>query len=93
MPGIHETADGLLLDIVVQTRASRDEILGPHGERIKIRITAPPVDGKANQHLLRFLARAFGVSRQAVSLVNGASSRYKRIHITSPQKIPPGLGM
>ncbi len=79
----------MLLNIRVQPRASRDEIVGPHGDgALKVRITAPPVEGKANAYLIRFLARAFGVSRSQVSLLGGDSSRNKRIAIESPTKLP-----
>ena len=81
--------DKLVLQLRVQPRASRDEIVGPHGEEaLKVRITAPPVEGKANAHLIRFLARAFGVSRSHVSLLGGDSSRSKRIAIESPTTLP-----
>lgn len=84
----------LVLQLRVQPRASRDEIVGPHGEEaLKIRITAPPVEGKANAHLIRFLAKAFGVSRSQVSLLGGDSSRSKRIAIESPTKLPASAGI
>jgi uncharacterized protein (TIGR00251 family) len=53
-----------------------------------VRITAPPVDGKANTHLLRFLAKAFGVAPSRVSLLSGEGNRMKRICIESPIKFP-----
>lgn len=62
-------------------RASRTEVAGRHGDAVKIRLKAPPVDGAANQELIRFLAKHFGVPRSAVRLVSGASSRDKRIAI------------
>lgn len=74
--------------IKVQPRASRDEIVGPHGERLKVRITAPPVDGKANAHLARFLAKAFRVPPSAVTLVAGQSGRDKQVCIASPRALP-----
>lgn len=84
----------LLLNVRVQPRASRDEIVGPHGERaLKIRITAPPVDGKANTHLIRFLAKAFGVPRSQINLIGGESSRTKRLSINSPKQLPPIAGI
>jgi len=80
--------EALLLTLRVQPRASRDEIVGPHGESLKVRITAPPVEGKANAHLLKFLAKAFGVSRAAVELLGGESAREKRVRIVRPAKLP-----
>lgn len=84
----------LLLSVRVQPRASRDEIVGPHGdEALKVRITAPPVDGKANAHLIRFLAKAFGVPRSRVTLLGGDSSRSKHLSIDSPTALPTGSGI
>jgi uncharacterized protein (TIGR00251 family) len=82
--------DDLLLTLRIQPRASRDEIAGPYGDALKVRITAPPVDGKANAHLLRFLAELFGVSPSAVELISGETGRDKRVKITRPQHLPAG---
>ena len=67
--------------IHVQPRASRTEVVGWHGDAVKIRIKAPPVDGAANVELIRFLSKAIGVSRQAVQITAGASARRKRVKI------------
>jgi uncharacterized protein (TIGR00251 family) len=79
----------LLLSVKVQPRASRDEIVGPHGdEGLKVRITAPPVEGKANQHLVRYLAKAFGVAKSRVTLLRGETGREKKIAIDEPGRLP-----
>ncbi len=65
----------------VVPRASKTEVAGRHGDAIKIRVKAPPVDGAANRELARFLAKHLGVPRSAVQLVSGASSRDKRVAI------------
>jgi uncharacterized protein (TIGR00251 family) len=78
----------LILDVHVQPRASRDEIVGYHGDRLKIRIVAPPVDGKANQHLIAFLASVFRVPKRDVVLLAGESGRDKRLKIVRPACIP-----
>lgn len=84
----------LLLNVRVQPRASRDEIVGPHGEdALKVRITAPPVEGKANAHLLRYLAKAFSVPRAHVQLLSGDGSRIKRLSIDSPTVLPPAANI
>ena len=88
---IQKTAEGLVLRIHLQPRASKDEVAGLYGNAFKIRITAPPVDGKANQHLIRFLARCFHVPKNRVSLLSGESSREKRIQIISPEHTPDWL--
>ncbi len=65
----------------VQPRASKTEVVGRHGDAIKIRVKAPPVDGAANEELIRFLAKRFKVPQKAVELVSGSSSRHKQIAI------------
>jgi len=80
--------DALIIDVRIQPRASRDEIVGPHGDSLKIRITAPPVDGKANAHLIRFLAKAFGVPRARVTLLAGECGRNKQLRIDAPTRLP-----
>lgn len=85
-------SDDLLLSLRVQPRASQDEFVGPHGDHFKVRITAPPVEGKANAHLVRFLAKAFGVGRSQVTLESGASARIKCFRIKAPKKFPIPAG-
>lgn len=80
----------LVLTVRVQPRASRDE-LRLEGARLKARITAPPVDGAANAHLLRFLADQFGVAPSRVELVRGTTSREKVLRITAPKSLPDAL--
>jgi len=79
------------LDIRVQPSASRDEIAGPQGDVLKIRLTAPPVDGKANRHLLKYLATLCGVRRNLVNLIAGANGRNKRVVIECPKTLPAGI--
>ncbi len=80
--------EDLILNLRVQPRASRDELAGPRGTSFRVRITAPPVDGKANDHLTRFIAKAFGVSRGDVTLEAGDASRDKRIRVHRPTCLP-----
>ena len=83
----------LILECHLQPKASRDEFAGLHGDRLKIRLTAPPVDGKANAHLLAFLAKAFGVAKSQVSLESGELNRHKRLRIRAPRSLPPIPGL
>jgi uncharacterized protein (TIGR00251 family) len=85
--------DALILDCHLQPKASNDAFAGLHGERLKIRLTAPPVDGKANAHLLAFLAESFGVAKSQVSLLSGQQSRQKRVRIQTPATLPAELGL
>lgn len=83
--------EDLILRVRVQPRASRDELAEPYGDRIKIRITSPPVEGKANDHLIRFLAKQFGVPGNRITLLAGAASRDKRLKIEAPARLPKGI--
>jgi uncharacterized protein (TIGR00251 family) len=78
----------LLLDVRVLPRASRDEVVGMQGGRLKIKITAPPVDGKANQHLISYLAKLCGVPKSDVTLIKGETGREKSFRIRSPRLVP-----
>ena len=66
----------------VQPRASRTELAGRHGDALKVRLAAPPVDGAANEALARFLAERLDVSRSAVRLAAGATGRTKVLDVT-----------
>ncbi len=91
MPCCFWNKQGLELKVRIQPRASRDEIVGQQEEELKIRITAPPVDGKANAHLIRFLAKQFGVSRSRVTLLSGEKGRSKRLRIEAPTRLPKAI--
>ncbi len=80
--------DDLLLSLRVQPRSKKDEFIAPHGDHYKARITAPPVEGKANDHLEKFLAKSFGVKRSQVSMQTGQTSRNKLFRIKSPTMFP-----
>lgn len=70
---------GLVLHIRLQARASRNRIVGLHGQALKISLTAPPVDGAANAGLIHFVAQLLQVPRATVSLQTGAKSRTKQL--------------
>lgn len=82
---------GLVLNVRVQPRASRDEIAGVLGERLKIRLSAPPVDGKANQALLQFLAKLCSVPVAQVTLLGAQTGRNKRVRVEAPRRLPRGV--
>lgn len=73
---------GVELSVLVQPRASRTKIVGEHDGRLKIALSAPPVDGEANAALVAFLADVLGVKRSAIALVEGEASRRKRVRVT-----------
>lgn len=78
----------LLLTLRVSPRASADAIDEPRGDQLRVRLTAPPVEGKANAHLCRFLAKLFGVPPSRVALVSGELARIKRVRILKPDRLP-----
>jgi uncharacterized protein len=77
-----EGAD-LLLRLRVSPQAS-----GLLADRLKVAITAPPIDGKANAHLLKYIGKQFGVAKSRVEVVNGQASRRKTVRISDPRKLP-----
>ena len=82
MPLSFQVRDGRARFAVrVQPRASRSEVVGVYGEALKIRLSAPPVDGAANEQLVIFLADIFAVARRDVRIVTGESSRSKVVEI------------
>lgn len=83
----------LILNCRLQPKAAQDEFAEVAEGRIKIRITAPPVDGKANKHLIKFLAKQFKVPQDRVAIMNGDNSRQKRILIVDPQQLPASLNL
>jgi uncharacterized protein (TIGR00251 family) len=84
-------AADLILSLRVQPNAKRDEIVGPQDGRLRVRISAPAMEGRANAHLVRFLAKAFGVSRGSVKLLSGQRGRDKRLCVTAPRKRLAGM--
>ncbi|MEK6750044.1 MAG: DUF167 family protein [Pseudomonadota bacterium] len=92
MTWFHWQGETLILEIHLQPRATKDEVVGPHGQRLKIRLKSPPVDGKANAALLRFIADLCAVPMQQVSLVRGDTQREKTVAVVKPKKLPEGVG-
>lgn len=90
-PAWHSENGSLVLELRVQPRASRDEISGIANGRIAVRISAPPVDGAANDRLRDFLANEFGVSRGRVQILSGRAGRNKRVAIVKPGRTPRWL--
>lgn len=86
----HWLDDTLVLHCVLQPKASSDEFAGCQADRLKIRITAPPIDGKANAHLVKYLAKQFRVSKRDIVITRGELSRQKTLHIRNPKTLPTG---
>ena len=81
MTAWREYPGGVRIQLQVQPRASRTEVVGLHGEALKIRVAAPPVDGAANEAIIRFFADRLAVSRSRVRVTKGASGRRKVVEI------------
>jgi len=73
----------ITLELHVQPGAKRTEFAGMHGARMKVRLAAPPVDGKANAELIALVAKHFGVPQTAISVISGRSARLKLVRISS----------
>ena len=84
--------EDLLLSVRIQPRAAMDRFVAPYGNQYKISITAPPVDGKANEYLRRFIAKSFRVPSGQVTIESGAQAKTKRIRIRRPQRFPIPVG-
>lgn len=83
----------LILHCHLQPKAASDAIVGVHGDRLKIRITAPPIDGKANEHLTKWLGKLFKVPRGDIEIVQGELGRQKTLRIKQPKQIPLESGI
>lgn len=79
---VRDVADGCTLSVRVQPGAKKSAVMGLHGGAVKIALSAPPVDGKANDALIAFVAEKVGLPRARVSLVSGMASRSKVLRIT-----------
>lgn len=84
---LREDGDAVVLAVHAQPGAKRSEVAGEHGGALKVRLAAPPVEGKANAELLRFLADAFGVPLRNVTL-RGEASRAKQVRVAAPVRRP-----
>ena len=78
---ITPTASGVCLEVQVQPRSSRNQVVGEQDGRLKIKITSPPVEGEANHALINFLAQILDIPRKNIKLLKGESSRHKLIEI------------
>jgi uncharacterized protein (TIGR00251 family) len=86
-----EVAGGVRIEVRVTTRASRSEITGLHDGRLAVRLAAPPVDGEANEELVRLMASELGIPRASIRIVRGLRSRNKVLDILSGEMKIRGL--
>lgn len=71
----------ILLKIKVEPRSSKSEVVGPYGDGLKVKLTSPPVEGKANKELIEVLAKKFGISKKNVEIIAGQSSKHKTVKL------------
>ncbi|WP_413289930.1 DUF167 domain-containing protein [Bdellovibrio sp. HCB337] len=92
---ITKTERGCRLSLFVQPKSSKNEIIGPHNGALKIKITAPPVDGKANAELVDFLSEILGIPKRQIEILKGETGRNKSVEIfgLSPEEIRGKLGL
>jgi len=81
MPWLREVPGGVVLEVLVQPRASRTRAVGEHDGRLKVQLAAPPVDGEANAALVDFLAGELGARRSDVTIERGDTGRRKTVRV------------
>jgi len=79
---LHETPSGLTFAVRIQPRAKRNTVVGELGGALKIALTAPPVDGRANEACVELMAGLLDIPRSSVTIVSGHNSRNKVVHVT-----------
>jgi len=87
MPFIQENSNGIILKVFVQPRSSKNMIAGQHGDALKIKLTAPPVDGAANKMCIQHLAKWLKITKSSIEIISGHGSRTKRLLLRSKNEI------
>jgi uncharacterized protein len=87
-PYVRPQVDGVCLAVKLQPRAAANQIMGPHGEELRIRVTSAPVNNAANEALIELLARQLGCARRHIEVIRGHTSRHKVVRI---QNLPVPL--
>ena len=83
---VSESDEGIVFQVRVVPRSSRSEMAGIQGDTLKVRLKAPPVEGRANEECIRFLAGLLGVKKDRVRIVSGLKSKTKTIAVSGLQK-------
>ena len=73
--------ESIFLKVYIQPKSSKNEVVGPYRDGIKVKVTAPPIEGKANEALIRFLAKELGISPSCIEMIKGHRSREKILKI------------
>lgn len=83
MKWLNKTKDGFVIKIHVVPNSSKTQVIGEHGDRLKVKIKAPPVDGKANAEVIEFFSKFFGLKKNQVEIIVGETSKSKNILLKS----------
>ena len=86
---LSQTRNGLRLRVYVQPRSSHDRVIGPHGDALRVQVSAPPVDDAANRALVAVLAAWLDVPRRAVTVMHGRTGRTKMVQVVT--RVPKEL--
>jgi uncharacterized protein (TIGR00251 family) len=78
---VSEQKDGIIIRLHIQPGASKNELVGLHGDRLKIRLKAPPVEGKANKELINYLSKVFEIPKNEIEIISGQTGRRKNVKI------------
>ena len=79
--GADKPLNGLSLKIKVEPRSSKSGIVGPYGDALKVKLTSPPVEGKANKELIEVLAKGFRIAKKDIEITSGQSSKNKVVKL------------
>ena len=93
MVAVRQEGEDLWLVLFIQPKVSRAHVQGEHGDELKVAITAPPVDGQANSHLIKYLAKQFKVAKGQVQIVRGELGRHKTVTIHAPKQLPQEIAL
>lgn len=85
---VKDSVQGALVACMLQPRSSRNQIVGPYGETLKIKLTAPPVDGKANAALVKYFSKLIKVPAGSITIVAGLTSRRKTVLLSGVKAEP-----
>lgn len=81
------SADGIIIDVHAQPNASKNQIVGEHGGRLKIKLQSPPIDGKANDCLIELLSDILGLAKSKIRVIKGEASREKSVLLIGENQI------
>ncbi len=79
---LKEEDGAVIINVLVQPRASKNELVGIHGDCLKIKVTSPPVENQANKKICEYLSRLIGVSKRKIEVIKGQKMRVKKVRIS-----------